>query len=87
MISIMSLFPIGCDQKHEQELDSEAIYKNFVLRVRSLYSFFSSTCFHSLSPPYGYGHDMNELILDFQVMAARSPNVRLRKALNRREAR
>lgn len=31
--------------------------------------------------------DMNELILDFQVMAARSPNVRLRKALNRREAR
>ncbi|XP_061370115.1 uncharacterized protein LOC133312855 [Gastrolobium bilobum] len=42
----------GCDQKHEQELDSEAIYKNFVLRV----------------------------------MAARSPNVRLRKALNRREA-
>ncbi|KAL5157157.1 hypothetical protein HKD37_15G041937 [Glycine soja] len=45
-------FRVGCDQKHEQELDSEAIYKNFVLRV----------------------------------MAARSPNVRLRKALNRREA-
>ncbi|KAJ1396577.1 hypothetical protein SESBI_32501 [Sesbania bispinosa] len=43
---------VGCDQKHEEELDSEAIYKNFVLRV----------------------------------MAARSPNVRLRKALNRREA-
>ncbi|CAK8530386.1 unnamed protein product [Lathyrus sativus] len=41
----------GCDQKHEEELDSEAIYKSFVLRV----------------------------------MAARSPNVRLRKALNRRE--
>ncbi|XP_020969887.1 uncharacterized protein LOC107623890 isoform X2 [Arachis ipaensis] len=42
----------GCDQKHEEELDSEAIYKDFVLRV----------------------------------MAARSPNVKLRKALNRREA-
>ncbi|CAI8591317.1 unnamed protein product [Vicia faba] len=41
----------GCDQKHEEELDSEAIYKSFVLRV----------------------------------MAARSPNVRLRKALSRRE--
>ncbi|XP_058771680.1 uncharacterized protein LOC131645041 [Vicia villosa] len=41
----------GCDQKHEEELDSEAIYKSFVLRV----------------------------------MAARSPNVRLRKALNKRE--
>ncbi|KAK4563557.1 hypothetical protein RGQ29_005899 [Quercus rubra] len=41
---------VGCDQKHEEELDSEAIYKNFVLRV----------------------------------MAARSPNIRLRKALNRK---
>ncbi|KAL3538749.1 hypothetical protein ACH5RR_002115 [Cinchona calisaya] len=39
----------GCDQKHEEEIDPEAIYKNFVLRV----------------------------------MAARSPNVRLHKALNR----
>ncbi|XP_073140022.1 uncharacterized protein [Henckelia pumila] len=38
---------VGCDQKHEEEMDHEAIYKNFVLRV----------------------------------MAARSPNVRLRKAL------
>ncbi|KAH9655352.1 Neurofilament heavy protein [Citrus sinensis] len=38
---------VGCDQKHEEEMDSEVIYKNFVLRV----------------------------------MAARSPNVRLRKAL------
>ncbi|KAL2342015.1 hypothetical protein Fmac_009955 [Flemingia macrophylla] len=45
-------FRVGCDQKHEQELDSETVYKNFVLRV----------------------------------MAARSPNVRLRKALNRRQA-
>ncbi|KAK7246665.1 hypothetical protein RIF29_41535 [Crotalaria pallida] len=44
-------FRVGCDQKHEQELDSEAVYKNFVLRV----------------------------------MAARSPNVRLRKALKSRE--
>ncbi|KAM3742589.1 hypothetical protein ACB098_07G079600 [Castanea mollissima] len=41
---------VGCDQKHEEEIDSEAIYKNFVLRV----------------------------------MAARSPNIRLRKALNRK---
>ncbi|KAK9941714.1 hypothetical protein M0R45_007410 [Rubus argutus] len=41
---------VGCDQKHEEELDSEEIYKNFVLRV----------------------------------MAARSPNVKLRKALNRK---
>uniref|UniRef100_A0A2N9JAC4 Uncharacterized protein n=1 Tax=Fagus sylvatica TaxID=28930 RepID=A0A2N9JAC4_FAGSY len=41
---------VGCDQKHEEEMDSEAIYKNFVLRV----------------------------------MAARSPNIRLRKALNRK---
>ncbi|CAI9781819.1 unnamed protein product [Fraxinus pennsylvanica] len=40
---------IGCDQQHEEEMDSETIYKNFVLRV----------------------------------MAARSPNVRLRKALNK----
>lgn len=23
----------GCDQKHEEEIDSEAIYKDFVLRV------------------------------------------------------
>ncbi|CAN1821348.1 hypothetical protein LINPERHAP1_LOCUS29468 [Linum perenne] len=38
---------VGCDQKHEEEMDSEAVYKNFVLRV----------------------------------MAARSPNVRLRRAL------
>ncbi|KAK6158260.1 hypothetical protein DH2020_005574 [Rehmannia glutinosa] len=40
---------VGCDLKHEEEMDSEAIYKNFVLRV----------------------------------MAARSPNIRLRKALDR----
>ncbi|KAL3515418.1 hypothetical protein ACH5RR_022320 [Cinchona calisaya] len=40
---------VGCDQKHEEEMDSEAIHKNFVLRV----------------------------------MAARSPNVKLHKALNR----
>lgn len=25
----------GCDQKHEEEMDSEKIYKNFVLRVSS----------------------------------------------------
>ncbi|XP_058007318.1 uncharacterized protein LOC110644651 isoform X2 [Hevea brasiliensis] len=43
---------VGCDQKHEEEMDSEAIYKNFVLRV----------------------------------MAARSPNVRLRKALYRKDS-
>ncbi|KAJ7968365.1 Neurofilament heavy protein [Quillaja saponaria] len=42
---------VGCDQKHEEELDCEEINKNFVLRV----------------------------------MAARSPNVRLRKALIRKE--
>ncbi|KAL2518745.1 Uncharacterized protein Adt_14992 [Abeliophyllum distichum] len=42
------LWDKGCDQQHEEEMDSETIYKNFVLRV----------------------------------MAARSPNVRLRKALN-----
>ncbi|KAI6701536.1 hypothetical protein NL676_015860 [Syzygium grande] len=41
---------VGCDQKHEEEMDSEAIYKNFVLRV----------------------------------MAARSPNIRLCKALTRK---
>ncbi|GER42115.1 LL-diaminopimelate aminotransferase [Striga asiatica] len=44
---------VGCDQKHEEEMDSEAIYKKFVLRV----------------------------------MAARSPNVRLRKALDRNTTR
>ncbi|XP_047161014.1 uncharacterized protein LOC124831148 [Vigna umbellata] len=43
---------VGCDRKHEQELDSETIYKKFILRV----------------------------------MAARSPNVRLKKALKKREA-
>ncbi|XVE94072.1 hypothetical protein REPUB_Repub01dG0249100 [Reevesia pubescens] len=43
---------VGCDQKHEEEMDSEAIYKNFVLRV----------------------------------MAARSPSVRLRKALYRKDS-
>ncbi|KAJ4912456.1 Uncharacterized protein Rs2_07077 [Raphanus sativus] len=42
---------VGCDQKHEEFMDSEAIYKNFVLRV----------------------------------MAARSPSVRLRKALYRKD--
>ncbi|XP_071688942.1 uncharacterized protein [Rutidosis leptorrhynchoides] len=40
---------VGCDQKHEEELNHEEISKNFVLRV----------------------------------MAARSPNIKLRKALNR----
>ncbi|XP_051136018.1 uncharacterized protein LOC127254782 [Andrographis paniculata] len=44
---------VGCDQKHEEEMDSETIYKNFVLRV----------------------------------MAARSPNIRLRKALDRNASR
>ncbi|XP_060168024.1 uncharacterized protein LOC132598898 [Lycium barbarum] len=43
---------VGCDQKHEEDMDSEKIYKDFVLRV----------------------------------MAARSPNVRLQKALIRRAA-
>ncbi|KAJ8529967.1 hypothetical protein K7X08_036802 [Anisodus acutangulus] len=42
----------GCDQKHEEDMDSEKIYKDFVLRV----------------------------------MAARSPNVRLQKALSRHAA-
>ncbi|XP_074275837.1 uncharacterized protein LOC141599654 [Silene latifolia] len=41
---------LGCNQKHEEEMDSEAIYKDFVLRV----------------------------------MAARSPNVRFRRALTRK---
>ncbi|XP_010691507.2 uncharacterized protein LOC104904812 [Beta vulgaris subsp. vulgaris] len=41
---------VGCDQQHEEEMDSEAIYKNFVLRV----------------------------------MAARSPNVKLRRAIIRK---
>ncbi|KAK6916263.1 hypothetical protein RJ641_019124 [Dillenia turbinata] len=41
---------LGCDQKHEEELDLEAVNKNFILRV----------------------------------MAARSPNIRLRKALTKR---
>ncbi|KAI4318446.1 hypothetical protein MLD38_032147 [Melastoma candidum] len=41
---------VGCDQKHEEEIDSETIWKNFVLKV----------------------------------MAARSPNIRLRKALSRK---
>ncbi|KAL7206203.1 hypothetical protein ACSBR2_019001 [Camellia fascicularis] len=41
---------VGCDQKHEEEMDPEAISKNFVL----------------------------------QVMAARSPNIRLHKALNKK---
>uniref|UniRef100_A0A7N0ZVE6 Uncharacterized protein n=1 Tax=Kalanchoe fedtschenkoi TaxID=63787 RepID=A0A7N0ZVE6_KALFE len=42
---------VGCDQKHEEDLDSEEVYKNFLLRV----------------------------------MAARSPNVRLQRALSRRQ--
>ncbi|PKI32645.1 uncharacterized protein LOC116195186 isoform X1 [Punica granatum] len=41
---------VGCDQKHDDEMDPDEIYKKFVLRV----------------------------------MAARSPNVRLRKALTRK---
>ncbi|KAL7227488.1 hypothetical protein ACSBR1_022361 [Camellia fascicularis] len=41
---------VGCDQKHEEEMDPEAISRNFFLRV----------------------------------MAARSPNVRFQKALNRK---
>ncbi|KAK6945904.1 hypothetical protein RJ641_013448 [Dillenia turbinata] len=41
---------VGCDQKHDEELDLEAINKNFILRV----------------------------------MAARSPNIRLRKVLIKR---
>ncbi|KAI9402549.1 hypothetical protein POPTR_001G287800v4 [Populus trichocarpa] len=43
---------VGCEQKHEEEMDSEAIYKKFVLRV----------------------------------MAARSPNIRLRRALYRKDS-
>ncbi|KDP35910.1 hypothetical protein JCGZ_09882 [Jatropha curcas] len=43
---------VGCDQKHEEEMDSETIYKNFLLRV----------------------------------MAARSPNIRLRKALHKKDS-
>ncbi|KAK4378528.1 hypothetical protein RND71_000390 [Anisodus tanguticus] len=43
---------VGCDQKHEEDMDSAKIYKDFVLRV----------------------------------MAARSPNVRLQKALSRHAA-
>ncbi|XP_022725550.1 uncharacterized protein LOC111281966 [Durio zibethinus] len=43
---------VGCDQNHDEEMDSEAIYKNFVLRV----------------------------------MAARSPSVRLRQALSRKDS-
>lgn len=27
----------GCDQKHEEEIDHEAISKNFVLRVSSIW--------------------------------------------------
>lgn len=30
---------LGCDQKHEEEIDSEAIYKNFVLRVSPCFLF------------------------------------------------
>lgn len=29
---------LGCDQKHEEEIDPEAIYKDFVLRVSSFLS-------------------------------------------------
>ncbi|KAF8406171.1 hypothetical protein HHK36_008251 [Tetracentron sinense] len=46
---IKFVLALGCDQKHEEEMDPDAIYKSFVLRV----------------------------------MAARSPNLRLQKALNR----
>ncbi|KAM7259275.1 hypothetical protein ACFE04_015016 [Oxalis oulophora] len=42
---------VGCDQKHEEEMDSEKIYKDFLLRV----------------------------------MEARSPNIRVRRALYRQE--
>ncbi|GAB2219373.1 hypothetical protein Droror1_Dr00007008 [Drosera rotundifolia] len=41
---------VGCDQMHEEEMDPEEIYRNFVLRI----------------------------------MAARSPNLKLRRALNKR---
>lgn len=51
-ICIPCAFAVGCDQKHEEEMDSEAIYKKFVLRV----------------------------------MAARSPNIRLRRALYRKDS-
>ncbi|KAI8028547.1 hypothetical protein LOK49_LG02G03217 [Camellia lanceoleosa] len=44
---------VGCDQKHEEEMDPEAISKNFVLRV----------------------------------MVARSPNIGLHKALNKKASR
>ncbi|KAG8368576.1 hypothetical protein BUALT_Bualt15G0059900 [Buddleja alternifolia] len=44
---------VGCDHKHDEEMDSETIYKNFVLRV----------------------------------MAARSPNIKLRRALDRNASR
>lgn len=39
-LSIISwLIFTGCDQKHEEEMDHEAIYKDFVLRVSSRFSF------------------------------------------------
>lgn len=35
----VGVYFVGCDQKHEEELDSEAVYKNFVLRVSIIFCF------------------------------------------------
>lgn len=35
----VGVYFVGCDQKHEEELDSEAVYKNFVLRVSIKFCF------------------------------------------------
>lgn len=36
----------GCDQKHEEEMDPEEIYKNFVLRVSTKFASFFVFPFH-----------------------------------------
>ena len=77
----MLIFVSGCDQKHEEEMDSEAIYNNFVLRVSHQIIDFTTAL------PLLVWITKSSFVLLKQVMAARSPNVRLRKALDRNASR
>ena len=77
----------GCDQSHEQ-VDPEALDRSFFMRVCPLLSIISPLV--SINPGYNITRmssidqwcDANS-----QVMAARSPNMRLQKAISRKNQR
>ncbi|KAL0384358.1 UNVERIFIED_CONTAM: hypothetical protein Sradi_2830100 [Sesamum radiatum] len=56
---------VGCDQKHEEEMDSEAIYKNFVLRnTYKMPTFSSSKVFQAESVEMAIISSISEKMVD-----------------------